>query len=173
MPETLAANTPFPTLVLNRVGGGTLTVGAANEKWTLFVVYRGKHCGRCKNFLNKLEELKSSWEEAGFDIVVVSADVEAKAQADLDEFGWSFDTCHSLSLLQMRALGVFVSTPLSPDEADAPFAEPGVFCITPEGKTQIVAISNGPAARPDLEELLDGMIFTIKNDRPARGDVSL
>lgn len=173
MPETLAANTPFPTLVLNRVGGGTITVGAAKDNWTLFVVYRGKHCGRCKNYLNKLEELKSSWEEAGFDVVVVSADAEAKAQADLDEFGWSFDTCHSLSLLQMRALGVFVSTPLSPDEADAPFAEPGVFCITPEGKTQIVAISNGPAARPDLAELLDGMIFTIKNDRPARGDVSL
>lgn len=32
-----------------------------------------------------------------------------------------------------------------------------------------VVVSNGPAARPDLEELLDGMTFNIKNDRPVRG----
>jgi hypothetical protein len=33
----------------------------------------------------------------------------------------------------------------------------------------LVDISNGPAARPDLKELLDGMIFNITNDRPVRG----
>ncbi|MEP5758205.1 MAG: thioredoxin peroxidase, partial [Litoreibacter sp.] len=33
----------------------------------------------------------------------------------------------------------------------------------------LVDISNGPAARPDLEELLDGMKFNIANDRPVRG----
>jgi hypothetical protein len=33
----------------------------------------------------------------------------------------------------------------------------------------LVDISNGPAARPDLEELLDGMRFNIINDRPVRG----
>jgi len=32
-----------------------------------------------------------------------------------------------------------------------------------------VDISNGPASRPDLEELLDGMIFNIDNNRPVRG----
>jgi hypothetical protein len=30
-------------------------------------------------------------------------------------------------------------------------------------------ISNGPAARPDLEELLDGMTFNIEKDCPTRG----
>ncbi|MEO1364815.1 MAG: thioredoxin peroxidase, partial [Pseudomonadota bacterium] len=33
----------------------------------------------------------------------------------------------------------------------------------------LVDISNGPAARPDLAELLDGMTFNIENDRPVRG----
>jgi hypothetical protein len=33
----------------------------------------------------------------------------------------------------------------------------------------LVIISNGPAARPDLEELLDGMEFNITNDRSVRG----
>jgi hypothetical protein len=33
----------------------------------------------------------------------------------------------------------------------------------------LVDISNGPGARPDLEELLDSMKFNIDNDRPERG----
>jgi hypothetical protein len=69
----------------------------------------------------------------------------------------------------MKKLGVYISEPLSPDEADAPFAEPATFVLRPDGAVQIAAISNGPAARPDLAELLDGMIFTLENDRPARG----
>jgi len=33
----------------------------------------------------------------------------------------------------------------------------------------LVDISNGPASRPDLDELLDGMRFNIDKDRPVRG----
>ena len=69
----------------------------------------------------------------------------------------------------MRALGVYVSDPLTPDETDHRFAEPGAFGIRPDGSLMLVDISNGPAARPDLEELLDGMQFNIANDRPVRG----
>ena len=69
----------------------------------------------------------------------------------------------------MRALGVYVSEPLSEAETDAPFAEPGTFAMRPDGTLMLVDISNGPASRPDLEEFLDGMIFNITNDRPVRG----
>ena len=44
-----------------------------------------------------------------------------------------------------------------------------MFAIRPNGELMLVDISNGPAARPDLEELLDGMKFNIANDRPVRG----
>jgi hypothetical protein len=54
-------------------------------------------------------------------------------------------------------------------ETTTNFAEPGAFAIRPDGTLMLVDISNGPAARPDLEELLDGMIFNITNDRPVRG----
>ena len=33
----------------------------------------------------------------------------------------------------------------------------------------LVDISNGPAARPDLDVLLGGMQFSIDNNRPTRG----
>ncbi|GFE66083.1 redoxin domain-containing protein [Litoreibacter roseus] len=163
------AGGPVPHLTFPKLGGGEIAIGGARDRWTLFVVYRGKHCGRCKRYLTGLEKMKSDWENAGFEIAVVSADPKGKAQADKDAFGWSFDIGFDLSEAQMQDLGLYISDPLSPDETDRRFAEPGVFCIRPDGTYQIVALSNGPSARPDLTELLDGMIFTIENDKPARG----
>lgn len=166
------AGKALPEMSFSKLGGGTLNVGGADEKWTLFIVYRGKHCGRCKKYFNILEGMKNAWEEAGFNIVTVSADPEEKAQSDVNEFGWTFDIGYDLTEEQMRALDLYISDPLTPDETDRRFAEPGIFCIRPDGTIQIAAISNGPAARPDLAELLDGMIFTIENDKPARGMVT-
>lgn len=103
------------------------------------------------------------------DVVVVSADTKEKAIADKEEFGWQFNLGYDLSDVQMRALGLYVSEPLSDAETTHPFSEPGVFAIRPDGSLMLVDISNGPAARPDLEELLDGMKFNIENNRPVRG----
>lgn len=154
-----------------KAGGGTLTVGGTRENWTLLTVYRGKHCPRCKKYLNILDGMRKDWTDAGFDIAVVSADTEEKAVADQAEFGWSFDLGYGLSEAQMETLGVFVTEPLSDAETDSRFAEPGTFVIRPDGSILLIAISNGPSARPELSELLDGMIFTVKNDRPPRGTV--
>jgi peroxiredoxin len=152
-------------------GGGSIDIGGARDAWTLFVVYRGKHCPRCKAYLNTLEDMQSEWADAGFDIVVVSADTEEKAVADLAEFGWTFPLGYGLDEDQMSTLGLYVTEPLSDAETDRRFAEPGVFVLRPDGSLLLVAISNGPSARPDLAALLDGMIFTKENDRPPRGTV--
>lgn len=154
-----------------KIGGGDITVGGKKENWTLLVVYRGKHCPRCKKYLNILSEMKNQWQDAGFDIAVVSADTVEKAQADQAEFNWNFDLGYGLLEEQMSTLGLYVTEPLSASETDRRFAEPGTFVIRPDGSILLIAISNGPSARPELTELLDGMIFTIKNDRPPRGTV--
>jgi len=148
--------------------GRTIPVGQLKDRWTMLFVYRGRHCPRCKRFLNKLNDALAAW-TAAVDVVVVSADTGEKAQADMDEFGWGFDLCYGLSEAQMRTLGLYVSDPLSEAETSDRFAEPGAFGIRPDGTLMLVDISNGPAARPDLEELLDGMIFNIENNRPVRG----
>ena len=166
------AGIALPTFSAMSVDTGDQTeIGAASGKWQLVIVYRGKHCGRCKKYLNTLQEMQSAWYDAGFEISTVSADSREKAQADVAEFGWTFPVACELAESEMRKLGVYISDPLSPDEADGRFAEPAVFVLRPDGAVQIASISNGPAARPDLAELLDGMIFTIENDRPARGMV--
>ena len=152
-----------------KLGGGQLTVGGTGDDWTLLVVYRGKHCPRCKKYLNILNEMRDAWQEAGFAVAVMSADPVEKAQADQSEFGWGFDLGYDLSEAQMAELGLYVTEPLSASETDRRFAEPGVFVIRPDGSLLLISISNGPSARPDLAELLDGMIFTKDNDRPPRG----
>lgn len=161
----------FPSFSATRLDGTAMTFNGSNGQWFLLVVYRGKHCGRCKKYLNKLESMQNDWRKAGFEMLVVSADPLEKANNDKNEFGWTFDMAGELSEADMIKLGLYISDPLTPDETDRRFAEPGIFCIRPDNTIQIAAISNGPSARPDLEELLDGMIFTIENDKPARGMV--
>lgn len=156
--------TSFPSVA----GGDNIAIGQPKDRWTMLIVYRGKHCPRCKRYLNKLNAALTSWTDV-MDVVVVSADTKEKALADQAEFGWNFDLCYGMSEAQMRSLGVYVSEPLSDAETDSLFAEPGTFAIRPDGSLMLVDISNGPASRPDLEELLDGMKFNIENNRPVRG----
>ena len=144
-----------------------VSIGQLKDRWTMLFVYRGKHCPRCKRFLNKLNTVLPAW-SAVLDVVVVSADTEDKATADKAEFGWNFELAYGMNEIQMRSLGLYVSSPLSDAETTGLFAEPGAFAIRPNGTLMLVDISNGPAARPDLEELLDGMKFNIDNDRPER-----
>lgn len=166
-----AAGETIPSFSATNLDGTPLSYNGANGKWGLLIVYRGKHCGRCKKYLNKLENMQGQWRDAGFEIQVVSADTIEKAKSDVQEFGWTFDIACELSEPDMHKLGLYVSDPLTPNETDRRFAEPGIYCIRPDNTIQIAAISNGPSARPDLDELLDGMIFTIENDKPARGTV--
>ncbi|WP_299417825.1 redoxin domain-containing protein [uncultured Sulfitobacter sp.] len=150
------------------VDGSTRVIGGTKDRWSILFVYRGKHCPRCKRYLNKLNAALADW-TAKMDVIVVSADTREKALADQAEFGWTFDLCYGMTEPQMRALGLYVSDPLSEAETDTRFAEPGTFAMRPDGTLMLVDVSNGPASRPDLEELLDGMIFNIDNDRPVRG----
>jgi peroxiredoxin len=166
IPDTIIAPMTLPKL-----GGGNITIGGQKDNWTLLVVYRGKHCPRCKKYLNLLDTMKDDWANAGFDVAVVSADTQEKAKADQAEFGWGFDLGYDLSEAQMETLGLYVTDPLSASESDRRFAEPGTYVIRADGSLIVVALSNGPAARPDLAELFDGMVFNKTNDRPARGTV--
>ncbi len=170
MSQKPAVGAPVGELVFQNVTGGAIRIGQPKDRWTMLFVYRGRHCPRCKKFLNKLEAVLSDWTDV-MDVAVVSSDSEEKAKADKQEFGWTFDLGFGMTEAQMRSLGLYVSDPLSEAETTSRFAEPGAFAIRPNGDLVLVDISNGPAARPDLEELLDGMKFNIANDRPTRGTV--
>lgn len=164
----LAAGAAFPDIRVARLGGGEIAP-AAMPGWRLVVVYRGKHCPLCKPYLSGLDKLMEEYQAAGVAVAAVSADPAAKAEADVQEFGWRFPVGIDLSVEQMKALGLYVSQPRSEQETDRPFAEPAVFLINPEGRVQIVDISNAPFARPDLAMVLRGAKFVQEKGYPIRG----
>jgi len=162
------AGSRFPDLTWPRTDGGVLTP-AAMTGWRLLVVYRGAHCPLCRNYLKTLERLQADFAEIGITVTAVSADPRERAVKEATEEGWTFPVGHDLSPEQMRALGLYVSSPRSPEETDRNFAEPGLFVINPQGAIQIVDVSNAPFARPDLEGLLNGLKFVLAKDYPIRG----
>lgn len=164
----IAAGSPFPALEWTQTDGGTLAP-ASMTGWRLLVVYRGAHCPLCRKYLKTLEGLQSDFAEAGVSVAAVSSDPTERAVKEAGEEGWTFPVGYDLTPEQMRTLGLYVSSPRSPEETDRNFAEPGLFVINPQGAIQIVDVSNAPFARPDLEGLLNGLKFIIAKDYPIRG----
>ena len=163
----LAAGSAFPAISVPRLGGGD--IAPASEKgWRLLVVYRGRHCPLCKIYLKTLDSMIADFAAAGVSVAVVSGDPEEKAAADVAEHGWRFPVGYGLSVEQMRALGLYISEPRSPQETDRPFPEPGLFLINPIGQVQIVDISNAPFARPDLGGILRGAKLIQEKAYPIR-----
>lgn len=166
--EKFAAGVPFPALSWDSVAHGTVAP-SAGPGWRMLVIYRGKHCPLCKAYLNELNDMLPAFGAAQISVMTLSADPQAKAEAEVKECGWNFPVGYGLTVPQMRTLGLYVSDPRSPEETDRPFSEPALFVINPHGQAQIIDISNAPFARPALKSLLSGLQFVIGKDYPIRG----
>lgn len=168
MPEKMQAGAPFPTFSWNAVGGKQVAP-STDAGWRLLIVYRGAHCPVCKSYLKALDGMLDTLAEAKIKVYAISADPKERAEKEAAEEGWNFPVGYDLTPAQMQTLGLYVSNPRSPEETDRPFAEPAVFGINPDGKTQIIDVSNAPFARPDLDMLINGMQFVMGKDYPIRG----
>ncbi len=166
-----ATGKSFPKQSVPELGGGTLELGAPRNghDWQMVIVYRGLHCPLCKSYLKTLNGLLDRYHANGIDVVVASGDPETKARAFAEEVGLSMPVGYDLGTVQMRKLGLYISTPRSPQETDLPFPEPGLFVINADGVLQMVDISNAPFARPDLTALAGGLEWVRQNDYPIRG----
>lgn len=168
MTTKLKAGQPIPEISLPTVGGGTATLGP-NGGWRAIIVYRGQHCPLCKKYLGGLQDLAQDYADAGVELLLASADPKEKAEAVKEDWGLAQSLAYELQPEHMRELGLYISEPRNAQETDRPFAEPGLFVINPEGKLQIVDVSNAPFARPDLANLLNGIKFVQEKDYPVRG----
>ncbi|MGM8885396.1 peroxiredoxin-like family protein [Psychrobacter sp. 1U2] len=170
--KKLRAGSQFPDIQVQMLDGEITSLGTPKNghDWKLVVVYRGKHCPICTKYLNQLEKIKSSFADAGVDILAISGDSKPQLQEHLEELvDISFPIAYGLTVEQMNELGLYISDPRSEKETDHPFAEPGVFVINAKGEIQIIDLSNAPFARPELEALAEGLSFIRENDYPIRG----
>ncbi len=167
-PQKLQAGSDMPKVSLPRVGGGEIFL-AAGDVWNVVVVYRGKHCPLCRTYLKTLDGLLDQFKEINTEVIAVSGDPKEKAETEGRDEGWRFPVAYDLSPGQMRMLGLYISEPRSPQETDRPFPEPGLFVVNPQGKIQIIDVSNAPFARPDLSAILKGLRFIQEKQYPIRG----
>jgi len=169
MSSKLEAGAPMPEIALPKVGGGTVQIGGPG-RWQLVIVYRGKHCPLCNKYLTRLQELKPDYDASDTEVVAVSTDPQEKAEAQVEALGLSVPVGYNLSIAQAHDLGLYISNPRTPQETDAPYAEPGTFLINPDGHLQIIDISSAPFSRPDLAALLRGIKFIREKNYPIRGN---
>jgi peroxiredoxin len=164
----MPAGAEFPMLSVPKVGGGEVRVGGSGG-WQMLVVYRGKHCPLCRKYLKVLDGLLDEYRANGVEVLAASGDPKEKAEVEAAEEGWRFPVGYGMSVEQMRALGLYISNPRSPEETDRPFPEPGLFLLNPDGKAQVIDISNAPFARPDLANILHGVKVIRERNYPVRG----
>lgn len=164
----LVAGARMPALNLPKVGGGEIAIGGPN-RWQMVVVYRGKHCPLCRKYLATLNGLLDEFAVNQIEVAAISGDPKDKAETETADEKWRFPVGYGLTLDQMRSLGLYISEPRSPQETDRPFPEPGLFVVNPEGRAQIIDVSNAPFARPDLANVLAGIKFVREKQYPIRG----
>jgi len=89
----LTAGQPFPAIKLNKLGGGEIDLSkpSTSHDWRVVVIYRGKWCPFCTEYLLELKELLSEFNEAGIEIIAASADTEDWAQEHADNVKPNYD----------------------------------------------------------------------------------
>lgn len=162
------AGAPMPELCYQTLQRGRIRFEQL-PGWRMLVVYRGRHCPLCERYLQSLDELCKPYAALGVDVHALSADPVERAGSQAEQQGWSFTVGVDLDVEQMRRLGLYISTPRSPQETDRPFAEPALFVVNADSRMQIIDISNAPFARPSLADVLEGIRTIQQHDYPVRG----
>lgn len=159
----------FPSISFNLISGGTKQLSDDMGKWIMLIVYRGDHCPRCKQYMERLHQLQEGYAERGVEILITSMDPENIVNRTIADNSWTLPIAHSLSAEDAQTLSLYLTPHTADSELEGVYAEPGLFLINPEGKIQVIATSNSPSVRPDLEVVLDGIIGTQERNLPIRG----
>ncbi|MDX1401021.1 MAG: peroxiredoxin-like family protein [Kiloniellales bacterium] len=156
------------SFTLPAVKGGEVKIGGPG-RWQLALVYRGKHCPICAGQLKELNEKLGEFTDAGVEVVAFSTDPQEKAESFSNDLGVDFPIGYGFSIDKARELGLYISEPRNDQETDRPFSEPGLFVTNPDGKIQLVDISNSPFTRPGLDWVLKGINIIKEKNYPIRG----
>ncbi len=172
-PFKIEAGSLFPKIMAKGLDENEIDIGkpCENTDWKIVVVYRGRHCPLCTKYLNQLEGCRRNLLDLRIDLAAVSADNKSQLETHMEKLHISYPIYYGLTIEQMQELGLYISVPRSEKETDHPFAEPGLFVINEKNEVQVVDISNGSFARPELEALVSGLRFIRdpENNYPIRG----
>lgn len=175
-PVALLPRQPVPKLEVELTSGQRFKLGETPaERFDLLVFYRGLHCPVCAKYLIELERLAPEFAQRGVRVLAISSDdadrgrqMAEKVKASGVEMGYG------LSLASAREWGLYISASNGKTsigiEEPALFSEPGVFLVRPDGTLYYGAVQTMPFARPQFQDLLAAIDFSINKNYPARGE---
>lgn len=175
---TLVPRQKVPPLDVATAGGGRWRLADRRpDHFTMVVFYRGLHCPICGTYLADLEARLGELAQRGVDVVAVSSDTEERALEAQRRWNLAHLTLgYGLDLEAARAWGLFVSSGRGKTSAGveepARFSEPGLFLVRRDGTLYFSAVQTMPFTRPGFADILKALDFVLKNDYPARGEVT-
>jgi peroxiredoxin len=175
---TLFPRQPVPPLDVGLADGGTFDIAAEKPaSFTLIVFYRGLHCPICKTQLRELESKLDEFDKRGVAVVAVSSDSRERAEQTRQAWGLTrLRLGYGLDLASARRWRLFISTGRGMTstrvEEPACFSEPALYLIRPDGALYFGSVQTMPFARPHFSDILPAIDYVLKNNYPARGEVT-
>lgn len=143
------------------------------DNYTMLVFYRGKHCPVCKRYLEEIGGRLENFTSRGINVFAISMDSEDRAMVvDSDWETHDLPLVHSLTEDQARQWGLYISSKRDGSEEPEVFSEPALFLVKPDMSLHFSVVQSAPFTRPPLDELLQGIDYTLKNDYPTRGTLT-
>lgn len=169
---------PVPPLEVQLVEGGSFDISRQTPaSFTLVVFYRGLHCPICRSQLRDLESKLDEFGKRSVAVVAVSSDTKERALETKTTWGLSqLRVGCGLDLVSARRWGLFISTGRGTTSAGleepALFSEPALYLIRPDSTLYFGSVQTMPFARPHFSDILAAIDYVLKNDYPARGEVT-
>jgi peroxiredoxin len=169
---------PVPALAVPLAGGGRFDIDKEKpDRFTLVVFYRGLHCPICRTQLGDLEAKLPEFTKRGLSVVALSSDIAERAERAKLE--WKLPNLrlgYGLDLNAARTWGLYISTSRGMTSAGveepALFSEPGLFLVRPDRTLYFASVQTMPFARPHFADILAAIDYVLKNNYPARGEVT-
>ena len=133
---------PFPHLMLDTAGGGTISLpGDLSGSFAVVLLYRGSWCPYCNAQLAAFSRAHDTLAELGVKIVALSVDDEATTLALIKTHGLRFPVGHSVDVDSVAA-----ATGAYTNAAPKYFQSTG-FVLDPEGRVLTAVYSSGAIGR--------------------------
>jgi peroxiredoxin len=157
----LSPQDPFPTLVVSRLGGGTLTIPEVFAgHFGVVLFYRGSWCPYCNAQLRAFQRATEAFDEIGAKVVALSIDDESATEELVAKHGLTFSIGHSANARAIAEVtGAFV-------DPDVGFLQSTGFIVDPDGRVVLSVYSSGAIGRLVPDDVL-GFLRYLSQHAPS------
>lgn len=148
----------FPTLTLDAVGGGSISLpGDLAGSFGVVLIYRGSWCPFCNAQLAAFSRAADTFAELGIKVVALSVDDEATSAALVDKHHLGFPVAHSADADQVAAaVGSYTND-------DPHYLQSTGFVLAPDSTLLTAVYSSGAIGRLVADDVA-GLVRHVRDN---------